>query len=121
LRLYAPSPAARETDSIYDRPAGLSFAALREIPQLERFVLEVLRLHPPLVTLMRRVKSDFRVADQLLPAGGTSAVLRVHPLRRRTAQVRGKRLRAAPGEVDLLRPPRPLRLRASRPAGDVPR
>ena len=53
------APVAQEIDSIYDGAEGLSFAALREIPQLERFVLEVLRLHPPLVTLMRRVKSDF--------------------------------------------------------------
>src|SRR4029453_871343 len=68
------APVAREIDSIDDRPAGLSSAALREIPQLERFVLEVLRLHPPLVTLMRRVKSDFRVADQLIPPGDIIAI-----------------------------------------------
>jgi sterol 14-demethylase len=68
------APVAREIASIYDASAGLSFAALREIPRLERFVLEVLRLHPPLVTLMRRVKSDFDVADQTIPAGDMIAI-----------------------------------------------
>jgi sterol 14-demethylase len=65
---------ASEIGSIYDASAGLSFASLREIPLLERFVLEVLRLHPPLVTLMRRVKSDFSVQDQRIPAGDMIAI-----------------------------------------------
>ncbi|MDH3995283.1 MAG: cytochrome P450 [Gammaproteobacteria bacterium] len=30
-------------------------ANLREIPRLEAFIEEVLRIHPPLVLLMRRV------------------------------------------------------------------
>lgn len=68
------APVAEEIASIYDGAAGLSFAALREIPRLERFVLEVLRLHPPLVTLMRRVKSDFHVAGHVIPAGDTIAI-----------------------------------------------
>jgi sterol 14-demethylase len=68
------APVAQEIDSIYDAAQGLSFASLREIPRLERFVLEVLRLHPPLVTLMRRVKSDFHVQDQVIPAGDMIAI-----------------------------------------------
>ena len=68
------APIANEIDSIYAGAGALSFTALREIPLLERFVLEVLRLHPPLVTLMRRVKSDFQVADQRIPAGHTLAI-----------------------------------------------
>jgi sterol 14-demethylase len=68
------APVAREIASIYGASAGLSFASLREIPLLERFVLEVLRLHPPLVTLMRRVKSDFSVQGQMIPAGDTIAI-----------------------------------------------
>jgi sterol 14-demethylase len=68
------APVAAEIDTTY-RPGGaLSFAALREIPRLERCVLEVLRLHPPLVTLMRRVKRDFEVGDQRIPAGDTLAI-----------------------------------------------
>ena len=65
---------AREIGSVYQPGGELGFAALRELPLLERFVLEVLRLHPPLVTLMRRVKSDFRVGDQLIPAGDMIAI-----------------------------------------------
>jgi sterol 14-demethylase len=68
------APIANEIDTIYAGAGALSFAALREIPLLERFVLEVLRLHPPLVTLMRRVKSDFHVQDQVIPAGHTIAI-----------------------------------------------
>jgi sterol 14-demethylase len=68
------APVACEIASIYDASAGLRFASLREIPLLERFVLEVLRLHPPLVTLMRRVKSDFSVQDQTIPAGDMIAI-----------------------------------------------
>jgi sterol 14-demethylase len=68
------APVAREIDTIYQPGSGLSFAAMREIPKLERFVLEVLRLHPPLVTLQRRVKSDFHVAGQVIPAGHTIAI-----------------------------------------------
>lgn len=67
-------PVAREIDGIYQPGTGLSFAALREIPLLERFVLEVLRLHPPLVTLQRRVKSDFHVLGERIPAGHTIAI-----------------------------------------------
>jgi len=68
------APVAREIDTLYAGAGTLSFAALREIPLLERFVLEVMRLHPPLVTLMRRVKSDFQVGEQRIPAGHTIAI-----------------------------------------------
>jgi sterol 14-demethylase len=61
----------REIDSIYGSGEELSFASLREIPSLERFVFEVLRLHPPLVTLMRRVVQDFEYAGNTFRAGDT--------------------------------------------------
>jgi sterol 14-demethylase len=44
-----------EVDSIYGNGEDLSFAALRELPVTEGFVMETLRLHPPLLTLMRQV------------------------------------------------------------------
>lgn len=44
-----------EVDSIYGNGEDLSFAALREMPVTEGFVMETLRLHPPLLTLMRQV------------------------------------------------------------------
>lgn len=65
---------AHEIDAIYGGQGELDFAALREIPLLERFVVEVLRLHPPLVTLQRRVKRDFHVQGQWIPAGDTIAI-----------------------------------------------
>jgi sterol 14-demethylase len=44
-----------EVDSIYGNGEDLSFASLRELPVTEGFVMETLRLHPPLLTLMRQV------------------------------------------------------------------
>ena len=125
---FAPE-IAREVDSVYARAASSASRRCARCPLLERFVFETLRLHPPLVTLMRRVMSDFHVQDQVIPEGDTIVVspyvthripelypdpgalrseppaararLRVHPVRRRAAQVRRQRLRDAPGEVDL--------------------
>ncbi len=44
-----------EVDKVYGNGEDLSFAALRELPITEGFVMETLRLHPPLLTLMRQV------------------------------------------------------------------
>lgn len=44
-----------EVDRVYGAGDDLSFTALREMPVLEGFVNETLRLHPPLLTLMRQV------------------------------------------------------------------
>lgn len=60
-----------EIDLIFGTGQDLSFASLREIPSLERFVLEVLRLHPPLVTLMREVLEDFAYKGNVFPKGTT--------------------------------------------------
>ncbi len=60
-----------EVDSIYGDNHDLSLTALREIPLLERFVFEVLRLHPPLVTLMRRVLEDFEYKGNVFSKGDT--------------------------------------------------
>lgn len=65
---------ARQVASVYGGGEGLSFAALREIPALDRFVFEVLRLHPPLVTLMRRVLRDFDYQGCVFPAGDTLVI-----------------------------------------------
>ncbi len=64
----------REVDSVYGSGEALSFAALRELPELERFVFEVLRLHPPLVTLMRHVRRDFGYKGCTIPAGDTIVI-----------------------------------------------
>jgi sterol 14-demethylase len=63
-----------EIADVYGRGGDLSFAALREIPKLEAFVFEVLRLHPPLVTLMRRVLHDFEYKGNTFPAGDTLVI-----------------------------------------------
>ena len=64
---------AREIDAVY-RPGGdLSFAGLRELPALDRFIGEVLRLHPPLVTLMRQVMRDFEYKGNVFPGLSWSA------------------------------------------------
>jgi sterol 14-demethylase len=65
---------AREIDAVY-RPGGdLSFAGLRELPALDRFIGEVLRLHPPLVTLMRQVMLDFEYKGNVFPPGTVLAI-----------------------------------------------
>lgn len=65
---------AREVDSVHGSGEALSLAALRELPELERFVFEVLRLHPPLVTLMRHVRKDFTFKGCTIPAGDTIVI-----------------------------------------------
>jgi sterol 14alpha-demethylase len=65
---------AAEMASVYAPGGELGFAALRELPKLERFLFEVLRLHPPLVTLMRRVLRDFPFKGVVVPEGDTVVV-----------------------------------------------
>jgi len=65
---------AREVDSVYGSGEALSLAAMRELPELESFVFEVLRLHPPLVTLMRHVRRDFDYKGCTIPAGDTIVI-----------------------------------------------
>jgi sterol 14-demethylase len=65
---------AREIDSVYGGGEALSLAAMRELPELESFVFEVLRLHPPLVTLMRHVRKDFDYKGCTIPAGDTIVI-----------------------------------------------
>jgi sterol 14-demethylase len=70
---YVPAIAG-EIDAVY-RPGGdLSFAGLRELPALDRFIAEVLRLHPPLVTLMRQVMRDFEYKGNVFPPGVVLAI-----------------------------------------------
>ncbi len=64
----------REVDSVYAPGGELGYAALRELPALERFLFETLRLHPPLVTLMRKALLDFAYRGVVIPAGTTIVV-----------------------------------------------
>ncbi|GAA1479781.1 cytochrome P450 [Gordonia sinesedis] len=67
-----------ELDEIYaDTGSGrteYSFAAMRQIPRLEAAIKEALRLHPPLIILMRVVQNDFQVGDVEIRAGQSIAV-----------------------------------------------
>lgn len=55
------SAVTAELDELYADGQPVSFHALRQIPQLENVLKETLRLHPPLIILMRVAKGDFEV------------------------------------------------------------
>jgi sterol 14-demethylase len=63
-----------ELDSLYADGREVSYQALREIPKLESAIKEALRLHPPLILLMRKVVYDFDYKDWTVPAGKLVAV-----------------------------------------------
>jgi sterol 14-demethylase len=50
-----------ELDELYADGQEVSFHALRQIPKLENVIKETLRLHPPLIILMRVAKGEFEV------------------------------------------------------------
>jgi sterol 14-demethylase len=58
-----------ELDTLYATGAEVSFQALREIPRLEAVLKETLRLHPPLILLLRVAQQEYRIGDHLIPAG----------------------------------------------------
>ncbi len=67
-----------EIDDLYADGSQVSYQALREIPWLEAGIKEALRLHPPLILLLRVAKSDlevegFRIAQGKL-VGATPAI-----------------------------------------------
>jgi len=62
-----------ELDEIYADGRDVSYQALREIPLLECALKESLRLHPPLVILMRKVMIDFEYKEWTIPAGHLAA------------------------------------------------
>lgn len=63
-----------ELEALFKDGDELTLEALREIPHLERFIEEVLRLHPPLILLMRRVIEDIEYKGTLIEAGKTVAI-----------------------------------------------
>ena len=58
-----------ELDTLYADGREVSHQALREIPELENGIKEALRLHPPLILLMRKVVFDFHYKGWTVPAG----------------------------------------------------
>lgn len=63
-----------ELDGLYADGRDVSYQALREIPVLESCFKETLRLHPPLILLMRKVAQPFRVGGFDVPVGKTVGV-----------------------------------------------
>ena len=60
---------AGELDGLYADGAEVSFQALREIPRLESAIKEALRLHPPLILLLRAATRELEVQGHRIPAG----------------------------------------------------
>ena len=58
-----------ELDDLYSDGSDISFRALRQIPQLEGAIKEALRLHPPLIILMRVARDNFEVAGYEISEG----------------------------------------------------
>jgi sterol 14-demethylase len=63
-----------ELDELYAAGRDVSYQALREMPALEGAIKEALRLHPPLILLMRKVVRDFRFGEWVVEVGKTLAV-----------------------------------------------
>jgi sterol 14-demethylase len=58
-----------ELEELYADGQEVSFHALRQIPKLENVLKETLRLHPPLIILMRVARGEFEVAGYPIHAG----------------------------------------------------
>jgi sterol 14alpha-demethylase len=58
-----------ELVELYAGGAEVSYQALREMPHLESAVKEALRLHPPLILLLRVAKEDVEVDGFIIRAG----------------------------------------------------
>lgn len=59
----------KELDELYADGSEVSFQALRSIPVLESVLKETLRLHPPLIILMRVVAEEIELAGHTIPVG----------------------------------------------------
>ena len=59
----------QELDQQFGADGQVSFQSLREIPKLENTLKEVLRLHPPLIVLMRQVAKDIPFKNYNIRAG----------------------------------------------------
>ena len=58
-----------ELDALAAEGAEVSYQALREMPKLEAAIKEALRLHPPLILLLRVAKVDLEVGGYAIPPG----------------------------------------------------
>jgi sterol 14-demethylase len=58
-----------ELDDLYADGSEVSFQARRAIPRLEAMLKETLRLHPPLIILLRIVMEEIELAGHTIPVG----------------------------------------------------
>ncbi len=63
-----------ELDRIHAGGTDVNYQALRAIPELENVIKETLRLHPPLVLLLRTALADFSYREWTIQAGKLVAV-----------------------------------------------
>jgi len=63
-----------ELDALHGDGREVSYQALREIPMLECALKESLRLHPPLILLMRKVMKEYRYGSFVVPEGKSVGV-----------------------------------------------
>lgn len=59
----------KELDQLFGADGEVTFQSLREIPHLENVIKETLRLHPPLIFLIRKVAKDFVYKNFFVKAG----------------------------------------------------
>jgi sterol 14-demethylase len=62
-----------ELDALAAEGMEVSYQALREMPRLEAAIKEALRLHPPLILLLRVAKVPLEVGGHLIPEGALVA------------------------------------------------
>lgn len=58
-----------ELDTLFGENGEVTFQSLRQVPNLENVIKESLRLHPPLIILMRKVLHDFQYKGYTFKAG----------------------------------------------------
>jgi len=63
------SAVRNELDELFTGDETVSYQALREIPRLEAAIKEALRLHPPLILLLRVAKEDLVINGVQIRAG----------------------------------------------------
>jgi len=59
----------KEIEDLLGSDGEVTFQSLREVPKLENVLKEVLRLHPPLIVLMRQVEQDLQVGEYVIKKG----------------------------------------------------
>ena len=94
-----------ELDELYADGTEVSYQALRAMPHLESTIKEALRLHPPLILLLRVANVDVEVGGYRIPAGKMVAA----------SPSVSNRLPEAFGDPEVFRPDRYL----EDPAADV--